>query len=306
MKKKLTQSQLSSYLDNAIVHVQAVPLSQLLKQQAICCVDGRNFNRVVAAPGGNAGLFLQMLTTYEKYTDQLLSPEQIPPLFAAYLDRFGHFYLHSDVHALQAIVLALQQQNIPISSVEQLISHISAPSGTLRAQLLTHLSQPAYIGCGHIRLMLENHGSYEIRPELIQLFLQEFFRRFWTGDERLQFDILQGDHAEQAILNICTLEKEDIDKTSLILVAPQLMDTQVFINHPAASAYMHNQHASFLKQEEYLNESDLEAFLHVHENIHNTHITSTVAALGKGLPVFDVVLNETHTVQRLELLGEVQ
>lgn len=300
MNQTLNLSQLNTHLEGLRKNARVTPLSQLLNRQAISCVDGRNFTGVVATPGGNAGLFLQMLAAYELHSEQQLTREQISSLFMAYLDRFGHFYMHSDAHALQSLVKMLQEKRSPISSMDQLISVLSSPPLPLRPLLLEELTKPAHTGCGHIRLMLENPELYRIRPFLIQSFIQEFLTRFWGGDDRLQFDILQGDHAEQAILNIRINEKEDLDNTPLVLVAPQLQDVQVFINHPEATAYMHRQHAAFLEANELLSESDSAAYIKVHDAVHTSQLTATVQALGAGLPLFDVVLNESLDLVKVE------
>lgn len=303
MKKTLSQAELSTHLEQLTKQSHVLPISQLLSAQAISCVDGRNFTGVVAAPGGNAGLFLQMLAAYELHTEKLLSADQISSIFSAYQDTFGHFYMHSDAHALESLVKSLQERGTAINSVEHLISLLSAPPEPLRPVLLELLAEPAHTGCGHIRLMLENQETYRIRPFLIAAFVREFLTRFWAGDDRLQFEILQGNHAEQAILNIHAQKPENDDDIPFVLVAPQLHDIQVFINHPEATGYMHRQHAAFMTKEGYLDEADQQAFIKVHGALHGTQLTATVQALGDGLPIFDVELNEALAVQRVERLG---
>ena len=303
MKQTLTLDQLTLHLEGLKKNARVLPLDELLSRQAISCVDGRNFTGVVATPGGNAGLFLQMLASYEVHLEMQFSREQVTLLFTSYLDRFGHFYLHSDAHALHTLVKTLQGKGSAISSMDQLISVISAPPQPLRPLLLEELSKPEHTGCGHIRLMMENPETYRIRPFLIQSFIQDFLLRFWRGDDRLQFDILHGDHAEQGILNIHIEEMADLDNTPLALIAPQLNDVQVFINHPEATAYMHRQHAEFLYTQELLDENDVQAYIKVHGGVHTSQLTATVQALGAGLPVFNVVLDESMSVQQVEQVG---
>jgi len=303
MKKTLSQAKLSAHLEQLTKQSQVIPLGQLLSSQAISCVDGRNFTGVVAAPGGNAGLFLQMLAAYELHTESLLTEDQVSSLFSAYQDTFGHFYMHSDAHALESLATSLRERGTSINSIEQLVSIISSPPEPIKPILLELLAKPAHTGCGHIRLMLENKETYRIRPFLIQSFIKDFLLQFWAGDERLQFEILQGDHAEQAILNIRFQESKDHTDVPFVLVAPQLQDIQVFINHPEATSYMHRQHAAFMIEQGFIEESDRAAFIKVHDALHGTQLTATVQALGDGLPIFDVELNESLAVQRVELLG---
>ena len=303
MKKTLSQVELATQLDLLTKQSQVVPLVQLLSSQAISCVDGRNFTGVVGAPGGNAGLFLEMLAAYELHTETQLSEDQIASIFSAYQDTFGHFYMHSDVHALESLMKSLQERGTQINSIEQLVSIISSPPESLKPLLLELLPMPAHTGCGHIRLMLENQETYRIRPFLIQSFIKDFLLHFWEGDERLQFEILRGNHAEQAILNIHVQNTEGHTDIPFVLVAPQLHEIQVFINHPEVAMYMHRQHAAFMTEQGYIDESDQMAFIKVHAALHGTQLTATVQALGDGLPIFDVDLNESLAVQRVERLG---
>jgi rhodanese-related sulfurtransferase len=50
------------------------------------------------------------------------------------------------------------------------------PPHELWEALLEHLVEPAHIGCGHIRLMLQHGEEYGIRKELILAYLRAFHR----------------------------------------------------------------------------------------------------------------------------------
>ena len=303
MSQTLNRSELTTHLESLRQGARVIPLNQLLSRQVISCVDGRSYAGVIATPGGNAGLFLQMLAAYELLSKQELAREQVILLFTTYLERFGRFDMHTDDHALFSLLKTLQERRSPIASFDHLISLISSPPPPFRPVILGELCKPAHTGCGHIRLMMQSPELYRIRPFLITAFIQEFFMRFWSGDDRLQFDILHGDHAEQAVLNIHFDEAYDPDTAPLVLVAPQQKDIQVFINHPEATIYMRRQHATFLHANGLLSENDIAAFLKLHHAVHTSQLTATVQALGATLPIFDVTLDESLEVQKIERTG---
>lgn len=279
--------QLNRHLAALRVQTRCVPLGRILHDQPIACVDGRKQEGIVGAPGGNAGLFLLLLTAYERFRATRLSDADVSGLFIAYLDRFGHFYLHSDTGALARLFEALAaapQADRPESAAER-IAYLHQPPQSARAVLRQLLARPAHLGCGHLRLTAEHPERYHARPELFAAFLRAYFDALWAGDDRIVFDVLDGALDARAVLNIHT---EDDPQTAVPLPCPRFQSVQLFVHHPSAVAFLRSRHAAFLADRGWIDASDAEAFAAAHARLEVTQLEDTLKALAPGLPHLDV------------------
>jgi hypothetical protein len=277
-------------------HAMRLPFERLLHEQPVACVDGRNASSVIGAPGGNAGLFLLMVAAYEQFRHFPLAHTDADQLFEAYLASFGHFYLHSDTAALERLGAALEdhlESSPSFTSVEAVEAFLRKPPEEARSLLMDLLVWPEHVGCGHLRLILEQPDTYSVRHALMRFALRLFYQTLWAGDERLVFDVLDGDHAEEATLNIHAI---DDGEAPLPMPSPNYEATQVFVHHPEAVAFMHRQHAAFLVDEKYLQPREETAFIAHQEKLGAAHLQATLQALAADLPTIDVHVTPTGEV----------
>lgn len=272
-----------------------VPLERLLQEQPLYCVDGRKPACVIAAPGGNAGEFLLLLGALEQYTGAAVKREEVHRLFGAYLDRFGRFYMHTDRHALAHLQEALQHAPpaAPLidrpASTEAVEAMIRWPPEAAVPLLLELLAQPAHVGCGHLRLLLQHEAEYGVRPALAAHFFEAFFQALWRGDPRPTYDVLAGEHAERAVVNVLNAPG-DGDEAPALLHCPRYREMQVFVHHPQALTFLRAQHARFLAESPLtpLTPADETAFTRGLQRLAARQLEATLRHLASGLPIFQV------------------
>jgi len=201
------------------------------------CVDGRDERGVIGTPGGDAGEFLLSLAAFERVEGSTLDEETVARALLAHLDSFGDMYMHTDVHAVEKLLEDVRQDGPLESAVadihtpDELKEFLRDPGDGHRETLLEHLVDPAYIGCGHIRLMLQHSEEYGIRRELVVSFLRTVWRLWWRGAPELRITTLPGGHGEAAVLNV-RLEEELWELSLIPLVSPACAGIQSFVNHP--------------------------------------------------------------------------
>ncbi len=292
-RKPLTADALTAHIARMRAQVSHTPLSGLLAEQALHCVDGRNPTCVVSTPGGNAGVFLLMLAALEATMKRPLSASGVDRLFHAYLDRFGHFYMHTDRLALEALEATLAAHPgisalcCPYDAVEDLIFH---PSIGQRESLLRLLIHPEHVGCGHLRLMMLHGEEYGVRPELPKYFFAAFFNALWRGDRRVIYDVLASDHRERAVVNVTSAGADE--EGTLPRHCPLYEDLQVFLHFPQALTYLLHRHEAFFKEQGVLTEPAAETFASVQARLAERHLRATLRRLAPGLPVFNVIFDE--------------
>jgi hypothetical protein len=83
----------------------------------------------------------------------------------------------------------------------------------LREDLLRALTQPENIGDLHIKMLMSEPKQYSVDKTLTEYFIKAYFDIIWSDDqqlrEKLDFDIISGDHKELAFLEV----KSDIVST---------------------------------------------------------------------------------------------
>ncbi len=304
----------ASRLEDALVAAppRQVRAATLLLHGTEACVDGREEHAVVGTPGGDAGELLLALATVEDMTGRELGEGEIVALFDAYVESFGRFYFHSDEHALEALGEALHRDprfagvSLPpgAAPLAQFVAH---PPAALREALLEHMLTPKHIGCGHLRLLLSNPEGYGVRLGLAQALGRVVFRLLWTQPEAIDFVVLHGDHAEEAVVNV-TLPGEVHAYTNVPAIPPRIGGHSVFVNHPQVAAFIRRQHAQFLFEELPALQSSgqgLDAFERALEGKAAQQLGLTIGALAAKLPVFELHYAEGRPTVTLQKPGAV-
>lgn len=277
-----------------------VKAASLLVQGAVSCVDGRSQRSVIGAPGGEAGELLLGLATLEQVTKAQLDMKKLSPLIDAYINAMGSLYLHTDRHALEVLGEALQHDErftswrSKLKTPEDIERFVRHPPHGAEAALLEQLLKPEHTGCGHLRLILQRPAEYGVRVELTQALLKELYRRMWASPEQLSFHILDGSHAEEAVVTVAqepaTLRPYDL----IPELEPMHDQRQVFVYHPQAVGFVRAQEASFLlERSAWLlgAEADAGAYTQALNALASRQLQLTLEALAKGLPSFTLKFN---------------
>lgn len=269
------------------------------------CVDGRDEAAVFGTPGGDAGELLLTLAVKEQF-GEVLDDHRIDLLLDAYLDAFGSFYIHTDRHALEHLRQALVADPrfagerpllVDVSATER---YLRAPPVALREALLGHLVDPANVGCGHLRLILQHPDEYGVRPDLAAAFLRAVFRARWRG-AAIDYVVLSGEHHEGAIIRVAQ-DGEVEPFTRVPAIAPHRGASQVFVAHPQVARFCREQNARFLLQrDEWLRAHGIDeaAFLRAQAALADRQLAATLGHLAPGLPLFEARFRGAE----LEVLG---
>ena len=275
------------------------PAHTLLGERPIACVDGRTRHAVAGTPGGNAGLFVLLITAIERFTKERLRAEPINDLLGDYLDRFGRFYMHSDSTAVETLDASLRKRHPDREKSGDLVDQITHPPKSVQSTLHGLVVHPEHIGCGHLRLLVSHPTAYGTRRGLTTTFIQHYFSRLWAGDDRLVFEVLEGHHAEEAVVcfhpddSPAEATNEDheawTDDWHVPLQLPESEGRQMFVYHPEAEAYMYAKQARFARNAGYLSEdADLVTFIRLQRRIGERHLRLTLSHLAPDLPIYDV------------------
>ncbi len=275
-------------------HVRWVRTAALLATGSESCVDGREPHAVIGTPGGDAGELLLALAAAEQASGQQLAAREVSALLDAWLDAFGRLYLHSDVHALEALRLALIRDARfasapPIANVAAMENMVRHPPRALEPVLLEHLVEPENVGCGHLRSMLLSPGSYQVRRELVVAVLRDIFERLWRAPEGIDWVVLSGEHHERAVV-VVRLDGEIRPYTKVPAIAPSSELGQAFVAHPQVTAYLREQNAHLLFEQlptlrQRVTVEQLSAAIRV---LAERQLDATLSRLAAGLPRYEV------------------
>lgn len=289
-----------------------VKLAAILLHGRQACVDGRDDSSVVGTPGGDAGEFMVGLAALERLLGHTLSRATLTKLLRRRLDTFGRFYMHTDIHAGNAFIKSIRSDSRLTAAIGTTYEALewrkwlSDPPVQARPVLLEHMCDPSHIGCGHLRLMVQNPEQYEVRGPLVLDFLRTFFSTRWAGAAEMENVVLPGGHQEGAVLNVRT-ESEPHAYSWVPLLSPAYAGVQMFVNHPQVSAYMRRELASFLAEQRDLWDGqalDAPALLAEIEGIAGRQLMATLGHLAKGLPIYDLWFRHDGGT-RVELAGVV-
>jgi hypothetical protein len=258
--------------------------SGILYEDEECCIDGREQRPVACTPGGDMGDLVLETAAMERATGRHIKQEEAPNVLARYLHfHKGPFYMHTDQHALHALAHDMQMDP---KKLEYLIDQ----PGNRAEELLKIMRDNRRIGCGHLKQMLIHPEKYPgVRPELVEGFIDAFFRHKWAGNARMDYVILKGDHQEGAVLDIRTNATFNAE-TPVPLIQPYIVKgsnhSSVFPIHSQleeASQNRWSRIASEVTGIPNVNEHKLNIIMH---DFRRQYLSSSAAALANGLGVF--------------------
>lgn len=232
--------------------VQWIRVASLLLGGTEACIDGRHTHAVIGTPGGDAGEFLLMLAAFEELTGHAVADAEIDRLLSDYVAAFGRFYLHTDTAALLRLGAALRRDprfaDVPLTTAAEVEALVRRPPAALRPALTEAFAEPAHVGCGHLRAALEHPDQYRVRAALTQSVLRAIHRRLVEQPESIDFEVLEGQHAERSVL-VVRLASDVQAYSSVPAIAPTGAASSSFVAHPQVSAFLREQNAHFLFEE---------------------------------------------------------
>ena len=290
--------------------VKWIKLPALLVRGLVSCVDGRDDSGIIGSCGGDAGEMLVGLRALEKMLHRELSDADVATLLARRLDVFGRFYMHTDADASSALISSMRADArfegliAPDADTLEWRRFLASPPRQVQDVLLEQSLHPAHIGCGHLRLSLTQPREYGTREGLVASLLRSFQKHRWDGASELEVVALAGGHTERAVLNV-RVGGPLMPFSRIPLVSPAVGGAQVFVHHPRITSYLRRQLAQFLAmQTDVLGVSGYPGAvdageLHVEmERLGALQLGKTLAALAKGLPIYDVTF---HGEERVEV-----
>lgn len=276
--------------------VRWVKLASLTGLGHCSCVDGRDERGAIGTPGGDAGEFLLSMAALEQMEGTTLDEETVARGLLAHLDSFGDMYMHTDVHAIEKLLEDVRQDSRladatgGIQTLEEFYEFMGNPAPGLRDALLEQIVDPAHIGCGHIRLMLQHSEEYGIRRELVASFLRAIWRLGWQGAPELVDTLLPGGHEEAAVLNV-RVEEELWDLSLIPLVSPACAGVQSFVNHPDVASHLRKAKVQFHVRGlgplsiAPSRAAELQAAV---DELATRQLLATLGHLAQGLPLYEV------------------
>ena len=290
--------------------VRWIKLAALLVHGRLSCVDGRDDAGVLGTPGGDAGELVLAVSALEKLTGKAFSADQIDKLLRRRLDALGRFYMHTDVTAANHAIGQMRADQrfeealVGVSEALEWRAFWANPPEKVRGPLLEYGVLPANIGCGHLKRSILFSEEYGTRPEIVAGVVSAYHRERWAGAPEMELVVLAGAHAEGAVLNV-RVEGDVQPFTRIPLVSPSAFGQQMFINHPQVASYLRRQLAELIVRQKDLVPPLEAADLHAEmERIAGVQLASTLGALAKGLPIFDVTFDDDGRA-RVEEKGHV-
>ena len=285
--------------------VRWIQLASLARLSHLSCVDGRDERGVIGTPGGDAGEFVLELAALEALTGTALDDDAVAAALLARLDSFGELYLHTDLPALTRLLEAARAEgrlSIALAAVEDLddfVRFLRSPGEDREEALLALLVDPAHIGCGHLRLMLQHGEEYGVRQRLAIAVQREAWKLLWRGSPEILVTALSGGHKESAVLNV-RVDEPLWGLAYVPLIFPRIAGEQVFVNHPDAVSFLREAHLQFLVREPSpvgLEPSRADEFRSVMEELGARQLSATLRYLADGLPIYDVTFYRDGRVE---------
>lgn len=281
--------------------------ASLLGANTVSCIDGRADGPVLGTPGGDAGELVLSLAALEEMLHHPVEAAWIAAIFDRYVEAFGRFYVHTDHHALARLGEALgrdarfRETASRWASPDDVAAFVRAPPPALEDALLDRLTEPAHVGCGHLRLMMQSPARYGMRDGLVADVLRAAFRRGWRRPELLEYARLDGEHEERGVLEVW-LDHEVHAHTLVPMVTPHVGAREFFVLHPQVIDFVRAENAWFLVEQlapQAAAGVDPQA-LHAHiAALGARQLAATVAQLAPHLPHFRLTVTASgHTLER--------
>lgn len=289
-RKRLTADDVRRHLADRD-SVRWTKAATLLLHGTQACIDGRDAHAIVGTAGGDAGELVAALSTAEALSQSKFTDAEVVSVVDAYLEAFGHFYLHTDEHALDHALSVLHAAHPGVALPQTLAAKrafLLSPPPRLREDLRQALVDADAIGCGHLRLMLQHADEYGVHTRLVRTVIGTFYTRLWEGHPAPELVVLEGGHAESGVVTV-ELASDVHAYTKIPQVSPRIGETEVFVAHPQVSAFMRRENAAFLLEQvpllraEHVTEA---AFMAELDRLARHQLTTTVAYLAPDLQRF--------------------
>ncbi len=273
--------------------LRRVKVAALMLHGTTACVDGRDEHAVFGTPGGDMGELVLALTVFEQVRGAALEPDELRELFLTHTAAFGDFYMHTDTHALTSLGDALARRPIPgvslaaDASADEVLGVVLRPPRAAERELLELLVEPGFVGCGHLRLILQHPEEYRVRSELTRELIRLFFRQLWSGERRLHYVVLDGEHQEGAVLSVEIVGSVHA-YTSVPAIPPRYGGRAMFVYHPQIAAFIREQQAQFFAEHDAWEGLALDEYRAQIKSLARAQLTSTLQHLAPELPSFTV------------------
>ncbi len=299
----LTAENIRAHLGDP-AQLRRVKVAALMLHGQTACVDGRDDHAVLGTPGGDMGELLLALTVYEQTRKLPLGREELHTLFVDHTVAFGDFYMHTDTQALEQLRDALVRHPIADlklaadASIEEVLGAVLRPPRKAERELLELLVKPEFVGCGHLKLILEHPDEYRVRSELARELIAVFFRELWGGERRLHYVVLDGEHHEGAVLTV-EVPNSIHAYTRVPAIPPRYGGRTMFVYHPQVATFIREQQAQFFAEHDVLQGLVLDDFRAQLKTLAHSQLKSTLGYLAPDLPLFTVRVGpdtiEVHT-----------
>lgn len=304
-KKTLSEKQVEAYLQTKDV-VRWARLGDLLKGEYDACVDGRETTPIVGNPGGDVSRLAEAIISVGQVAGRQFNPGEILKIFDWYIEHFGTFYMHTDEHALVHLAEFLHRGygakrmgDKHIHTASEMYEYVLHPDPTMQVFLSRYLLDIRFMGCGHMKLMMQKPAQYGVSEKVLRSLAVAFFDNLWnvpTISEKLIYRALKGDHTEGAVVNILIKNKALTENTWVPMVAPTNGKVSIFVNHPQVVRFLNDKVAYLLAKEGNRVIKDLEvdpiAVVTHLEHLQSEGTRQTVSILASGLPGYNFVMSK--------------
>jgi rhodanese-related sulfurtransferase len=292
-KGALTVEQVQEHIGDG-TSVRWMKLAAFLLHGKRSCVDGRDDHGVIGTPGGDAGELLLGLAAAERVRGRPFTRADVVRLLEQHIDTFGRFYMHSDTHAMNRLIVdgfRKDDRIVPfLGSVfepAEWRAWMAKPPPAVRGHLLEHLCRPENIGCGHLRFAMSDESAYGVRGELARMFLAAVHELRWAGTPEIDLVVLGGDHVEGAVASV-VVDGDLHSYTRVPLVSPMVAGTQMFVNHPQVTTFLRREQAAQLTEVGAVSPGDEAALGEAITTLGAQQAGATLHRLARDLPVFEL------------------
>lgn len=276
-----------------------VPLSALKRGEYLSCIDGRSTDCVVAAPGGDLGEFILLVTAYEEIADVDLTLEETKVALRSVMDWHGRFYMHTDTAALEALGKALADDRrfdeLMSFDTQAMYSLSDDCPPHLRFALEEYLMQSDYIGCGFLNILTRQPERFRVRAEVVRESIVAFYENMWSGSTQATLTKLEGVHREKAVITMDLPEGAVPDDDTHVPSICGCDDeaSNLFVDHRAARRYMRRTNLELLMRRGELSpDVDKEAVLNRADELAAHQIAEVLEELAPDLPAYLVIFDE--------------
>jgi hypothetical protein len=250
-----------------------VSVEDTIRNVPCTCVDGRTPGVRYSVAGGSFGLIAETLGELESKGVQI-NEALVNQVFLAFAEKIGPVYLHTDQAALDRIFCRMgldKETRLKELTPEQQETFIELAS------------KPDYIGCGHVKLLLEDHQGYQIRPCVVETSLRVFFQQYFAGHAGFMLDVLLGRHEEETV--VLAESENKVGGFTLVLATGPGQQQSFYCHRPMKKELM-------TKLIELLHDFDLDAEVEIDELFQrsNQKAERTLSLLAPELPVENVSL----------------